>query len=88
MTTTRKSNFAAGLRTVIMMALLGALLIAIGYAIGGIQTATIILVLVPRLVDFQIVAAPRRGSDHDRLRRRTGRPPWQRVGHRLDRGLA
>ena len=44
MTTTRKSNFAAGLRTVIMMALLGALLVALGYAIGGIQTATIFLV--------------------------------------------
>ena len=45
MTTTRKSNVAAGLRTVIMMALLGAILVALGYAIGGIQTATIFLVV-------------------------------------------
>ena len=37
MTTTRRSNFAAGLRTTILMATLGGLLVAIGYAIGGIQ---------------------------------------------------
>jgi len=43
MTTTRKSNFGAGLRTAIMMALLGALLVAIGYAIGGIKIATVFL---------------------------------------------
>jgi heat shock protein HtpX len=40
MTTTRKSNFAAGLRTTILMAALGGLLVAIGYAIGGVGGAT------------------------------------------------
>ncbi|HLM31930.1 MAG TPA: zinc metalloprotease HtpX [Solirubrobacterales bacterium] len=45
MTTTRKSNFAAGLRTTILMATLGGLLVAIGYAIGGINIASVFLVL-------------------------------------------
>ena len=45
MTTTRKSNVAAGLRTVIMLALLGGLLVAIGYAIGGIGTASVFLAI-------------------------------------------
>ncbi|MGH2964557.1 MAG: zinc metalloprotease HtpX [Solirubrobacterales bacterium] len=40
MTTTRRSNFAAGLRTTILMAALGGLLVAIGYAIGGVGGAT------------------------------------------------
>src|SRR5213593_123076 len=40
MTTTRKSNLAAGLRTTILMASLGGLLVVIGYAIGGIGGAT------------------------------------------------
>jgi heat shock protein HtpX len=40
MTTTRRSNFAAGLRTTILMATLGGLLVAIGYAIGGVGGAT------------------------------------------------
>jgi heat shock protein HtpX len=44
MTTTRKSNFAAGLRTTILMATLGGLLVAIGYAIGGISIASVFLV--------------------------------------------
>src|SRR5215208_6819923 len=39
MTTTRKSNFTAGLRTTILMAALGGLLVAIGYAIGGLGAA-------------------------------------------------
>jgi heat shock protein HtpX len=54
MTTTRKSNFAASLRTVIMMAVLGALLVAIGYAIGGIKIATVFLglALVINFVGF------------------------------------
>jgi heat shock protein HtpX len=43
MTTTRKSNFAAGLRTVILMAALGCLLVVIGYAIGGIKIASVFL---------------------------------------------
>ena len=43
MTTTRKSTFAATLRTTILMATLGALLVAIGYAIGGIQIAGVFL---------------------------------------------
>jgi heat shock protein HtpX len=39
MTTTRKSNFNAALRTTILMATLGGLLVAIGYAVGGIGAA-------------------------------------------------
>jgi heat shock protein HtpX len=45
MTTTRQSNFAATLRTTILMATLGGLLVAIGYAIGGIQIASVFLVI-------------------------------------------
>jgi heat shock protein HtpX len=45
MTTTRKSNFTAALRTTILMAALGGLLVVIGYAIGGIKAATGFLVL-------------------------------------------
>jgi heat shock protein HtpX len=45
MTTTRSSNFSAGLRTVILMATLGGLLVAIGYAIGGINIAGVFLVM-------------------------------------------
>ncbi len=44
MTTTRKSTFSAGLRTTILMATLGGLLVAIGYAIGGISVASLFLV--------------------------------------------
>ena len=45
MTTTRQSNFSAALRTTILMATLGGLLVAIGYAIGGIQIASVFLVI-------------------------------------------
>ena len=45
MTTTRRSNFAAGLRTTILMAALGGLLVVIGYAIGGVGGATGFLVI-------------------------------------------
>ena len=45
MTTTRKSNVSAALRTTILMATLGGLMIAIGYAIGGIQIASVFLVI-------------------------------------------
>jgi heat shock protein HtpX len=45
MTTTRHSSFNAALRTTILMAVLGGLLIAIGYAIGGIQIASVFLVI-------------------------------------------
>jgi heat shock protein HtpX len=45
MTTTRQSNLAAGLRTTILMAALGGLLVVIGYAIGGIGAAGGFLVL-------------------------------------------
>ena len=68
MTTTRKSNFSAGLRTTILMATLGGLLVAIGYAIGGIADR----VRLPRdrpgdelrrlLVQRQDRAARRRGA--------------------------
>jgi heat shock protein HtpX len=45
MTTTRKSNFSAALRTTLLMAVLGGLLVAIGYAIGGIQIASVFLLI-------------------------------------------
>jgi heat shock protein HtpX len=45
MTTTRKSTFNAALRTTILMAVLGGLLVAIGYAIGGIGAASGFLVI-------------------------------------------
>jgi heat shock protein HtpX len=44
MTTTRRSNLAAGLRTTILLASLGGLLVAIGYAVGGIGAASGFLV--------------------------------------------
>jgi heat shock protein HtpX len=43
MTTTKQSTWSATLRTTILMAVLGGLLVAIGYGIGGIGTATIFL---------------------------------------------
>ena len=43
MTTTRQSNFSAALRTTALMAALGGLMIAIGYAIGGIEIASVFL---------------------------------------------
>ena len=54
MTTTSRSNFSAGLRTLILMATLGGLLVAIGYALGGIQIASVFLViaLVMNLVAY------------------------------------
>ncbi len=45
MTTTRKSNFTAALRTTILMAALGALLVLIGAAIGGVKVASFFLIL-------------------------------------------
>jgi len=45
MTTTSRSNFAAGLRTTLLMATLGGLLVAIGYAIGGLQIAGVFLAI-------------------------------------------
>ncbi len=45
MTTTRHSKFSAALRTTILMATLGGLLVAIGYAIGGIQIASVFLAI-------------------------------------------
>ena len=43
MTTTRKSNFSAALRTTILMATLGGLLVAIGFLVGGLQGGAIFL---------------------------------------------
>ena len=43
MTTTRKSNFSAGLRTVLLMAALGGLLVGIGAVIGGPDMALMFL---------------------------------------------
>jgi heat shock protein HtpX len=44
MTTTRRSNFSAGLRTTILMATLGGLLVVIGALVGGAQGAAGFLV--------------------------------------------
>jgi heat shock protein HtpX len=54
MTTTRRSNFVAGLRTTILMAALGGLLVVIGYAIGGIKAASgfLVLALIMNLVAY------------------------------------
>jgi heat shock protein HtpX len=54
MTTTSRSNFAAALRTTILMATLGGLMVAIGYAIGGIEIAGVFLAiaLLMNLVAF------------------------------------
>jgi len=43
MTTTRRSTFAAGFRTTILMAALGGLLVVIGYAVGGVSGASVFL---------------------------------------------
>jgi heat shock protein HtpX len=43
MTTTTRSNFAAGLRTTLLLATLTGLFVAIGFAIGGPQTALLFL---------------------------------------------
>jgi heat shock protein HtpX len=45
MTTTRKSNFSAGLRTLLLMATLGGLLVVIGALIGGVKGAAGFLVI-------------------------------------------
>ena len=45
MTTTRRSTFAAGLRTTILLATLTGLLVVIGFAIGGPSTALVFLVI-------------------------------------------
>jgi heat shock protein HtpX len=49
MTTTRRSNFAAALRTTILLASLTGLLVVIGALIGGAQTALIFLILAAAL---------------------------------------
>ncbi|MGZ5316420.1 MAG: zinc metalloprotease HtpX [Solirubrobacterales bacterium] len=43
MSTTRRSNFAAGLRTTILLASLTGLFVVIGFAIGGAETALLFL---------------------------------------------
>jgi heat shock protein HtpX len=45
MTTTRQSNFGAAIRTTLLLAGLGGLLVVIGALIGGVQGATVFLVL-------------------------------------------
>ena len=45
MTTTRRSTFAAGFRTTILLATLTGLLVVIGFAIGGASTALAFLVI-------------------------------------------
>src|SRR5687768_3134687 len=51
MTTTSRSNFAAGLRTTILLATLTGLLVVIGFAIGGPDTALVFL-LIAGLMNF------------------------------------
>ena len=43
MTTTKRSTFGATLRTTVLLATLGGLFVAIGFAIGGSQTALLFL---------------------------------------------
>src|SRR5918996_6545646 len=43
MTTTKRSTFAAGLRTTILLATLSGLFVAIGFLIGGASTALLFL---------------------------------------------
>ena len=45
MTTTRRSTFAAGFRTTVLLATLTGLLVVIGFAIGGPSTALVFLVI-------------------------------------------
>jgi heat shock protein HtpX len=45
MTTTRKSNFSAGLRTVLLFATLGGLLVVIGALVGGVKGALVFLLI-------------------------------------------
>ena len=45
MTSTRRSNFSAGLRTTILLATMTGLLVAIGFAIGGSSTALMFLLI-------------------------------------------
>ena len=45
MTTTRRSNFSAGLRTLLLMATLGGLLVVIGALVGGVKGAAGFLVI-------------------------------------------
>jgi heat shock protein HtpX len=45
MTTTRRSNFSAALRTTILMATLTGLLVALGFALGGASTALMFLLI-------------------------------------------
>ena len=45
MTTTRQSNFGAAIRTTLLLAGLGGLLVVIGALIGGVQGATLFLVI-------------------------------------------
>ena len=82
MTTTRRSNFAAGFRTTILMAALGGLLVLIGYAIGGVSGASVFLVisLLMNLVfywfsDRIALASARRQADL-RVRRRRSSTRW------------
>ncbi|HXE99719.1 MAG TPA: zinc metalloprotease HtpX [Solirubrobacterales bacterium] len=51
MTTTRRSTFAAGLRTTILLATLTGILVVIGFAIGGPSTALAFLV-IGALINF------------------------------------
>src|SRR4051812_29042001 len=45
MTTTKQSNWGAAIRTTILMATLSGLLVAIGFAVGGAQTALLFLLM-------------------------------------------
>ena len=64
MTTTRRSTFAAGFRTTILLATLTGLLVVIGFAIGGPSTALVFLVIgardQPRRLSGSAIASPSR----------------------------
>src|SRR3954463_11662487 len=52
MTTTKQSTWSATLRTTILMAALGGLLVAIGYGIGGVGAAAVFLFMDPAVNFF------------------------------------
>jgi len=81
MTTTRRSNISAALRTTILMAALGGILVLIGAAIGGLRGATgfLIIALLLNFVFYwfsdRIALASARPS-RSRSRRRPASTRW------------
>src|SRR3954471_14727077 len=68
MTTTKQSTWGATLRTTILMAALGGLLVAIGYGIGGIGAATIFLFMALAINFFSYFFSEKRGWARSRAK--------------------